>query len=112
MVRHEVEHAIPEERHLRKHLALAGNARREDAVEGGYAVCGDNKQVFPEVENLPHLAAAQFFNSGKLAFEKCGHVWDQGSGLAWMKFRNHLPAGSSSSFISFLLKLVRPKFAA
>ena len=58
MVRHEVQHAIPEEGHLREHLALARNASGQDAVKGGDAIRGDNEEVFAEIKNLADFAAA------------------------------------------------------
>ena len=61
MVRRDAREALePEARERGEHLAFARDLRREDAVEGGEAVGGDDEQaVFAHLVHVAHLAAPQ-----------------------------------------------------
>ena len=46
----------PERGDLRQHLALIGDPRAQDVVEGGDAIGGDDQQAVAEVVDVTHLA--------------------------------------------------------
>jgi hypothetical protein len=60
MVRDDVLQVVqPEQRHLRQHLALAGDGCREDHIEGRQPVGGNDQQLVPEIIDVTHLAAVR-----------------------------------------------------
>ena len=55
----------PEGGKLGEHLPLAWNGGGQDAVKGGDAIGGDEKQVFAKVVNIADLAGGDFGNARK-----------------------------------------------
>ena len=71
MVRLKRRHAVePEIRNLRQHLALARDAVGHDAVEGGDAVAGHEKQPVAQVEDFADLAAFDFADARQFQLQQ------------------------------------------
>ncbi len=69
MMRHDVaDLAKPKFRQLREDLAFVGNRRRQDHVEGGNAIAGDQQQFVAEIVDVAHFAAAEKSQSRKSGF--------------------------------------------
>jgi hypothetical protein len=63
----------PEVRHLGEDLALARDGVRQDDVERGQAVGGDDEQVVRvRLVDVAHLAAMEQLQVGKFRFEQGG----------------------------------------
>ena len=60
----------PEMGDLGEHLALAGDAVGQDAVERRDAVAGDEQQGVPQIEHLADLAALHLRHAGQLQPEQ------------------------------------------
>jgi hypothetical protein len=60
----------PENRKLRQHPALAGDARGEDVVERGDAVGGDDQQPPVDAVYVAHFAAPVEFDTRQIGFEE------------------------------------------
>ena len=56
----------PESGNLIQHCTFEWNRIWQDDIESGEPVGSDKEQVLPEIENLAHLPAAQFRDSGQV----------------------------------------------
>ena len=70
VIRNKVELIEPERRYLAKNFAFVRYRVGQDAVEGGNAVSCNNQEVFAEIKDFTHFAAAEFRNSRKITGEK------------------------------------------
>lgn len=55
----------PEKRKLSQHLAFVGDLRRQDMVESGDAIGGDEEQIVTNFVDVPYLASCMQRQSGQ-----------------------------------------------